>query len=94
MAEKPVEIVSVDNKELQDEIQLRIDRLELLRMKLESGNLSLTVKPADGHPANTEHNEANTLAKVEAAIARLTEAREAVRATCGWQGLFCLFEVE
>lgn len=85
----PIEIVSVDNKELQDEIQLRIDRLELLRLKLESRALTLTVKPGDA-----AHNDANTLTNVKAAIDALTQARQAVSATCGWQGMFCRFEVQ
>lgn len=84
----PKNVVNVDNKELADEIQYRIDRLEALRLQLEKRVVTLTVQPP-GPDAG-----ANTIAHVEAAIKRLTEAREAVRATCGWQGMYCLFEVE
>lgn len=82
----PIDIVSVDNKELEDEIQYRIDRLQALRLQIEGGQVSLVVNPA--------HGASNTLPKVQDAIDRLTEARDAVKKLCGWQGMFCKFEVQ
>ncbi len=82
----PTTVIEVDNKQLADQIQYRLDRLERARAELQANEARLST--AGNDPGS------NTPQQLDQAIENLRKALGAVNNLCGWQGMFCKFVIE